>query len=104
MSNDLNTADLAHFTGSEKFYRHPLVRRVVYTEGAQYVAEHGGAYWLLDKIAAMQLSDLRTQEFQVWKFTVDLQKHTGVINVEDGNGGEIYSEKIEYTDFPLPEI
>ncbi len=50
----LNQADLRQFTGSEHWYRHPLARKVVYTDGAQYVAEHGGAYWLLDAIAFSQ--------------------------------------------------
>ncbi len=39
----LSKADLAHFTGSETWYRHGLVRNVLYTDGAQHVAETGGA-------------------------------------------------------------
>jgi len=30
---------LAQFTGSQQFYSHSLVREVLYTEGAQYVAD-----------------------------------------------------------------
>jgi hypothetical protein len=47
----LTKADLAHFTGSEHWYSHGLVRSVLYTDGARHVAEAGGAYWLLDEIA-----------------------------------------------------
>jgi hypothetical protein len=50
---DANT--LAQFTGSQHFYRHSLVREVLYTEGAQYVADTAGAHWLLDEIALAQL-------------------------------------------------
>ena len=41
---------LAQFTGSTHFYRHGLVREVLYTEGVEYVAETAGAYWLLDGV------------------------------------------------------
>lgn len=47
----LTTADLRQFNGSENWYRHSLNRDILYTDGAQYVAEAGGAYWLLDEIA-----------------------------------------------------
>ena len=50
----LSKSDLAQFTGSENWYRHGINRNVLYTEGVQYVAEHGGAHWLLDEIAITQ--------------------------------------------------
>ncbi|MCK1641666.1 hypothetical protein IVA95_30015 [Bradyrhizobium sp. 157] len=50
----LTPADLAHFTGTAEWYRHGLNRRMLYTDGVQYLAEKGGAYWLLDKIACLQ--------------------------------------------------
>ena len=44
-------------------------RNVLYTDGAQHVAEHGGAYWLLDEIAIIQpySKAVAAEEFQVWK-------------------------------------
>lgn len=57
----LNRADLRQFTGSENFYRHALVRSILYTDGVQYVAETGGAYWLIDAIALAQKYDGRSQ-------------------------------------------
>jgi hypothetical protein len=50
----LTKADLAQFTGSETWYRHAINRNVLYTDGAQFLAERGGAYWLLDEIAIIQ--------------------------------------------------
>jgi hypothetical protein len=47
----LSKSDLAQFTGSENWYWHGINRNVLYTDGARHVAEHGGAYWLLDEIA-----------------------------------------------------
>ena len=55
----LNKSDLAQFTGSEQWYRHGLVRSILFTDGAKYVADKAGAYWLLDEIA--HLVDARTE-------------------------------------------
>ena len=38
----LTHANLRQFTGSTTWYRHPLNKKALYTDGAQYVAEHGG--------------------------------------------------------------
>ena len=46
---------MRQFTGSEHWYRHALNRKVVFTDGAKHVADYGGAYWLLDEIALIQL-------------------------------------------------
>ena len=72
-SATLTTADLSQFTGSENWYRHSLNRDILYTEGAQYVAEAGGAYWLLDEIALANRYERRVkaEEFQVWTLTRD---------------------------------
>jgi hypothetical protein len=95
------TMDTSGFTGSEEWYRHPLVKSVVYTQGVKYVAEQGEAYWFIDKIATMQLDDkVRKHEFQVWKLDVPSK----LITVEDGNGLIIYKEKLDYTDFPAPGV
>src|SRR5208337_2197669 len=45
----LTKADLAQFTGSETWYRHALVRDVLFTDGARHVADAGGAYWLPER-------------------------------------------------------
>jgi hypothetical protein len=59
---------MRRFTGSEHWYRHALNRKIVFTDGAKHVADHGGAYWLLDEIALIQPYDKRVaaEEFQVW--------------------------------------
>jgi hypothetical protein len=101
----LNPSDLAQFTGSEHWYRHAINRAVLYTDGAQHVAEHGGAYWLLDEIALIQPHDARVgaEEFQVWKLAVRADR-TATLTCEDGNDHVVFTKKIEYTDFPLDEI
>jgi hypothetical protein len=49
---------------------------VLYTDGAQYVAEHGGAYSLLDEISLIQSYDkhVAAEDFQVWRLTVHSDK------------------------------
>jgi len=101
----LNAADLAQFTGTERWYRHSINRSILYTDGAQYVAEHGEAYWLLDEIALIQPYDqnVAAEEFQVWTLTVRPDK-TVTLTCDDGNGNVVFSKEIPYTDFPLDTI
>ena len=102
----LTAGDLRQFTGSEQWYRHALVRSVLFTDGAKYVADTGGAYWLLDEIALAQRHDKRVagEEFQLWKLAVNLDRHKGVLTCDDGNGNIVFRKEIEFTDFPLEEI
>jgi hypothetical protein len=99
------TADLAQFTGSENWYRHGINRNVLYTDGAQHVAEHGGTYWLLDEIAIIQPHNkaVAAEEFQVWKLAVRPDR-TATLTCDDGNGNIVFSKEIEHTDFSLDEI
>jgi len=101
----LSAADLAQFTGTEQWYRHSINRSILYTEGAQHVAEHGGAYWLLDEIALIQPYDknVAAQEFQVWTLKVRPDR-TATLACDDGNGNVVFSKEIPYTDFPLDTI
>jgi hypothetical protein len=40
-----NPTTLQQFIGTENVYQHGLVRSILYTDGAKYVAESAGAYW-----------------------------------------------------------
>jgi hypothetical protein len=101
----LTQADLRQFTGSEHWYRHAINRKVLYTDGAKYVAECAGAYWLLDEIALIQPHDKRiaSEGFQLWKLRVRTD-HTATLTCEDGNGKAVFTKAIRFTDFPLDEI
>jgi hypothetical protein len=130
MTNELKESDLAHFTGSETWYRHSLCPKILYTDGAQYVAEKGGAYWLLDIIATNNAyggPEFKREEFQVWKLKLNTKATPKPITIgavsahktrhqpaailtcsdggKDGNESKVFfTQEIEYTDFPLPEI
>ena len=101
----LSESDLMQFTGTEQWYRHGINRKVLFTDGAKYVADTAGAYWLLDEIALIQPYDKRVaaEEFQFWKLSVR-PDHTATLTCDDGNGNIVYTKAIEYTDFPLDEI
>lgn len=98
-------ADLRQFTGSEHWYRHGLVRSVLFTDGAKYVADKGGAYWLLDTIAFAQKGEpkVAAEEFQFWTLTVR-PNQTGTLTCDDGNGNIVFTLELDYTDFPLDEV
>jgi hypothetical protein len=102
----LTQSDLDQFTGTAQWFRHPLMRNVTYTEGVHFLAEQGGAYWLVDKIATLQmLPQVRREAFQIWTLQVSDGKAT--LTCTDGNDGpasEVYAEKIDFTDFPLERV
>jgi len=57
--------------GSGHFYRHALMRSVLYTEGVEYLCKQAGAYWLVDLIASWQLvKEVKQEEFQLWQLLV----------------------------------
>lgn len=102
----LTAADLNQFHGTETWYRHWLAQEITYTEGVQHLAKEAGAYWLIDEIAINNRFDLclRKEEFQVWKLRLDKEGHGADLIVEDGNYNRVFFKRIEFTDFPLPEI
>lgn len=104
-NKQLTKADLNQFIGTEKWYRHWAARKILFTDGAKYVADTGGAYWLLDEIVFTQMNEKKVaaQSFQQWKLSVR-PDHTATLTCENGNGKVIFTKQLEYTDFPLDEI
>ncbi len=98
--NSFTAAELAQFTGTACWYRHPLARSVLYTDGVKFVADRAGAYWLVDEIALSQLSEpaLKMEEFQVW--TLVVENTTAILRCDDGNDRVLLEKRIGYTDFP----
>lgn len=96
--------DLNQFTGSETWHRHGLNRDVLFTDGAKFVADRGGAYWLLDEIALAQRFEaaVKAEGFQAWKLTVAGSSAT--LTCEDGNDRPVFTKTIEFTDFPEPGV
>jgi hypothetical protein len=92
---------MSQFTGSEHWYRFGIVPDITCTDGAKYVADTAGAYWLLDEIALAQkyVKKVAAQEFQVWKLTVK-DNDSATLICEDGNYNAVFSKPIPFTDFP----
>jgi hypothetical protein len=92
---------LEQFTGSQHWHRHALVSAITFTDGAKYVADTAGAYWLLDEIALAQRFEgkVAAEEFQVWELAVNAD-HSAVLACEDGNDNTVFSKVLEFTDFP----
>lgn len=100
----LQEADLRQFTGTETWYRHPLARKVLYTDGVQHVAEKGEAYWLIDILAfAQTIPAVAAESFQFWILTVHPDP-AATLACEDGNSKVVHTQEIPFTDFPLPAI
>lgn len=95
-------SDLAHFTGTENWYKH-WFGRGLYTNGVKYLADAAGAYWLIDAIMSWQiLEEVWVQPFQTW--TLKVEDKSGVLSCDDGDGNIIKVQEIDHTDFPMSEI
>jgi len=103
MTNDksLDPHIMSQFTGSGHWYRFGLDPRITCTDGAKYVADTAGAYWLLDEIALAQRFEksVAAEEFQVWKLTVK-PDNSANLACEDGNDNVVFGKAIAFTDFP----
>jgi hypothetical protein len=101
----LDPVIMDQFTGSEHWYRHGLVPSITFTDGAKYVADAAGAYWLLDEIALAQRYEKKVaaQEFQVWKLEVKPDS-TAILICEDGNDNVVCTKQIPFTDFQAEGI
>ncbi|MCB9352732.1 MAG: hypothetical protein H6573_35400 [Lewinellaceae bacterium] len=87
--------ELKQLTGSEAFYRHPLFRKYIYTEGVKYLTEKTGVFWLIEYVFSNQLDEtIKDHDFQVWALTVK-DDDSAVIRVEDGNDNLIRQSKLE---------
>ena len=97
-------AELPNFYGTSSYTRWSvLFRNFVLTDGALYLAENAGAYWLCDAIASHYPS-YKDEGFVVAKLRRAKATEGWVLRIEDGNDGLLADQLIEYSDFPLDEI
>lgn len=96
-------SNLNYFTGTESYYRYN--DNYVLTDGAKYLAENAGCFWLMDCIVSYKNEILtkfkRTIDFQVWKLKVKNNQAVLTLTFDEK---VLINRKIEYTDFPLEEI
>jgi len=112
MNDQLTRCNLCQFTGDLERTRHPLARGVIYTEGVRFVAEQGGAYWLIDELAFAIAcgeiqkaghSDPRILELHFWRLEVN-DKTATLTARADSDVPPFYTKEIPFTDFPLDSI
>ena len=102
-------ADLRQFTGTTQWHRWSRLTHLICTDGAKYLAEAAGVYWLLDAIASHQntpalIDSQRLQELQIWLLSVNADKSCCLTCAEDSDVAPVVVQDIEFTDFPLKEI
>ena len=102
-SNNLEQ-ELRQFTGTENYYAlSPLFRSFVLTDGARYLADAAGAWWLMDAVAS-HLGSYKNEGFVVAKLLRAKASNAWILRLEDGNDEVLADQIIEYSDFPLDEI
>lgn len=112
-NNPLTLDNLREFTGSTEWYRHSLTAKAVYTEGVRYLAENGGAYWLIDAIVSHLFTptmkraivkDDRLSDMQFWRLEVSEDRKAVLTCRADSDVKPAITQRIPYTDFPLSAI
>lgn len=95
-------ASLRAFTGSERLYRHSLMRGFTYTQGVQHFAEHAGngAYWLLDILATEPAIAKHFKQDRMAVVHLRVKDAKAHLKVDDGNDNLVYERDIDYTDCP----
>jgi len=96
----LTAQDLAQFTGTTCYYR--ICRKHLLTDGTHYLAEKVGCYWLMDAVAS-HVAEIGTADWFI-VVRIEVEKCRAITRYEDGNGRELASQAIPYTDFPLPNL
>ena len=94
-------SNLIQFTGTTKYYR--LLATFAVTDGVKYLMDHADCYWL-GQLYGVHLKDT---EFNLHPFTIlnMVRKGQGaMITIEDGNGGVLSQQAVNWTDFPLASI
>lgn len=100
MNTEEITSYLAHFTGTENYYR--VYPKLVITDGVRYLANAANCYWLVSAIYSYLPRKAVIEEFVV--ATLSVTETRAELVIDDGNGNLIAKQAIEYTDFPLTKI
>ena len=102
------TDALSQFSGTEQYFRYWLGLTHL-TDGVKFLADEAECYWLLDAIGSYQPElarhpDEQLQGIQFWHLKVNADKSALLTCVADSGEPPAVSQRIGYTDFPLPEI
>ena len=103
--------DLDQFHGTERWHRHPLNRRLLWTDGVEFFADKANAYWFIDAIALGvygkrgPVPDAIPRKDSFGVVLLKSKKGRGSIEVRDDYdendntcGKRLWSAKLEFTD------
>lgn len=98
-------SELRNYCGTETWFRHPLFRKFLFTEGVQFLAEAAECFWLIDMIYGFQLDQqaVKDEYFQTWDLTVGENK-TATLTCGDGNDNIVFTHSLTFTTFPMDSI
>ena len=92
--------ELKQFTGTLAYTK--INPNCLLTDGALYLAEAVGCYWLFDLFYSHLVTQNYHDNFACLKMCVSNSR--ALVRITDGNELVLASEVIEYTDFLLDEI
>jgi len=97
----MSALQLKQFYGSASFTRWSPLTKSLLTEGALYVAETAGAFWLFDAIQSHL--DENKADWAQTVLTVN-EDDSATLTMTDGNDEPLSTQQIPFTDFPEPEL
>lgn len=89
---------LAGFYGTESY--HWLSERLTLTDGAKYLAEGAECYWLFDIVKSVIFTRF-TKDEDFLNVKIEVEQGRGKVSIDNGNGVVLYTQKLDYTDFPI---
>lgn len=105
--------ELSQFTGTAGYTRYSpaLFPNVLLTDGAKFLAEAAGAYWLMDVVASHLSSLVEGESFVIAHLRTYMGEHgrsayfTLSRDLDEDEPIEVYAQQaVDYTDFPLDEV
>ena len=106
----LTHEQLSRFNGDVIRYRQLVNPTVIYTPGVKFLADRGGAYWLIDVIASYLTPavideaarrDRRIRYLHFWRLDVADDNSALVTARADTGYRPFVTQQIPFTDFPL---
>ena len=97
-------SELLNYYGTEAYHKwSPLFANFVLTDGALFVCEECGAFWLADMIAS-HLSKYKDEGFAVASLQRVKESDAFKFLITDGNDRALVRQDIEFSDFPLDTV
>lgn len=101
-------SELAQFYGTQAYHTFSsLFRNLVLTDGAKYLADACGCYWLFDIVGSLLVTDKKMVSYfkRQSPVVVRIKKNDkgGALVSIGSEKKPVYTQEIPYTDFPLNE-